>query len=87
MIQKFRPYDCRMFPFDIIHKDNKFFLIRYVDICPEEADFSQHNLDDVIKMAMPEAKAYAIEAVLSTITDQHQVLCEIDIESGKRIEL
>jgi Fe-S-cluster containining protein len=34
-IYTFRPFDCRIFPFDIVQKfDRKFYWVVYLDLCP-----------------------------------------------------
>lgn len=36
-VYQYRPFDCRIFPFDIIErKDESFVWIVYLDLCPEE---------------------------------------------------
>ncbi len=35
-----RPFDCKIFPFDIIEHDDEFYWIVYLDLCPPEVGFS-----------------------------------------------
>ena len=41
-----RPLDCRLFPFDIINKNNKYYLILYNLKCLNTLEF-KHNLDNI----------------------------------------
>jgi Fe-S-cluster containining protein len=36
-----RPFDCRMFPFDIIENAGRFYWIAYLELCPVEFGFDQ----------------------------------------------
>jgi len=40
-----RPFDCKIFPFDIIKYRDQFCWIVYLDLCPPEVDFSLKDED------------------------------------------
>jgi len=44
-IYSIRPFDCKIFPFDIIRHNSTLHWIMYVDLCPSDAHFSYDPQD------------------------------------------
>ena len=55
-----RPFDCRMYPFDILHKNGEYYLIRYTNLCDTNLQFDD-NIDQIIEMARPYYKEYSLD--------------------------
>lgn len=54
MIYDIRPLDCRLYPFDIIKEDNKYYLIMYKLDCIEENFIKEsEDIDAIIREIKP----------------------------------
>ena len=75
-IASMRPFDCIMFPYCILKRDGKYFLIRYTNLC----DFSSDtNIDEIIELAKTHLYDYAINAEEAGVVD-YAVLREIEAD-------
>lgn len=54
-IYNIRPTDCKLYPFDIIKKNNKYYLILYELKCIKNQDFSiyQENIEKLVNEIKP----------------------------------
>ena len=60
-IYKFRPNDCRLFPFDIKLINNKYYLILYKLNCYNNKDMLNENVDDIVNAIKPYIETFACQ--------------------------
>lgn len=61
-ISDVKSFDCKMYPYDILHMSSSYFLIRYTTLC-EEAIWrdKKEDLDEIVKFALPYILEYGLE--------------------------
>lgn len=56
-----RPYDCKMYPYDVLLQKGEYHLIRYTNLCNTCVDGWNDNDEAVRKLAIERAIEYAID--------------------------
>jgi Fe-S-cluster containining protein len=55
-IHPVRPFDCKMYPYDILRKDGTHYLIRFTNVCPK--GWEDKNIQKIIETALPNIDIY-----------------------------
>lgn len=81
-IYNYRPIDCRLYPYDIIKDDHKYYLIIYLINCINVEEFLKNNpLDDeLIKIIIPWIEDFTNEINYTKMKNyKYKIIREIDI--------
>jgi len=75
-IYDIRPLDCRLYPFDIIKKDNKFYLILYKLVCNNINDYINElkNVNLIIEKIKPWIDIFTNPVNFTKMTDKEYVI-------------
>lgn len=57
-IYKYRPNDCKLFPFDIKLINNKYYLVLYKLACYNQIDMLNEDVDDIVNSIKPYIVAF-----------------------------
>ena len=71
-----RPLDCRLYPFDIIEKENKYYLILYKLKCNSQNDYINdlEDIDKIVNQIKPWIKEFTNPSNFTKMKDQEYII-------------
>lgn len=79
-IYKYRPNDCKLFPFDIKNINGKYYLVLYNLGCCNQIDMLNENVDDIVNAIKPYIKTFTrSELNLKMQTLDYTIIKEINV--------
>jgi Fe-S-cluster containining protein len=75
-IYDIRPLDCRLYPFDIIEKENKYYLILYKLTCNNKSDYINDikDIDIIIEKIKPWIKEFTNPTNFTKMKNQEYIV-------------
>ena len=74
----YRPYDCKLFPYEVLHTKDGYFLVIYKHVCPNNITFDE-NYNRIIKLALQHSiPPYALEEN-EILAGSYKILCKLPV--------